>query len=142
MEGEPAAWDVGDGFDLAWGGRRLARLGMRLGAERRERILTTYYDTPDLRLLAAGITVGHRRGGATTWTLEVPTASGAYRLILDDPAGPGSAVLHGPVPGELARKVTGWVAGAELVPQLTVDTSRVVTQVVAAAGKPVLELAD
>lgn len=102
---------------------------------RRERVVETYYDTPDLRLLAAGAVLRRRRGAGGDWLLRAPGGSDGMLELHAAPAG-------GEPPAELRRMVTGWVGGQPLRAQLTVDTDRTATQLADRLGTPVLELAD
>ena len=50
-------------------------------------VTSTYYDTPDRRLLDCGITFGRRvESRAGLWTLELPSEGGAFELAV--PGGP------------------------------------------------------
>jgi hypothetical protein len=61
-----------------------------------------YYDTDDLRLIGAGITLRWRRGGDDAgWHLKLPAGAGTRREIRLPPGGDGR-----PVPGDWP----GWSA--------------------------------
>jgi CYTH domain len=64
-----------------------------------QHLTASYFDTPDLRLAAAGITLRRRTGGTDAgWHLKLPVAAGTRRE-LQAPLGPD----RGAVPGELSR---------------------------------------
>lgn len=92
-----------------------------------------YYDTPDLRLLAHGVTLRRRTGGDDAgWHLKLPAPGDArdeLRRPLDADAGPLPPVLADPAtapapPDDLAALVTGLTRGDELVPVARVRTER------------------
>jgi CHAD domain-containing protein len=85
-----------------------------------------YYDTDDLRLFKAGITLRRRAGGADEgWYLELPdnmaeTTGQASNREITAPAGwPGD-----PIPDELAHLVRAHTRGAALRPVARVETRR------------------
>jgi CHAD domain-containing protein len=100
-----------------------------------------YYDTEDLRLLRAGITLRRRHGGGDAgWHLKLPVGPEApdsreeIRLPL------GQAKRR--VPRELADLVRARARSAPLVPVATISTIRQVTTLVGARGESLAELAD
>jgi CHAD domain-containing protein len=97
-----------------------------------------YFDTPDLRLFSARVTMRRRTGGTDAgWHLKLPADHGARRE------------LHAPL-GRSARKppeallapVAGVLRGASVGPIATLDTRRVVTELRDADGRVLAELAD
>jgi CHAD domain-containing protein len=84
-----------------------------------ETLTAEYYDTDDLRLLKAGITLRRRAGGGDEgWHLESPGEAEQHEVRV--PAGwPGD-----PVPDELARMVLVHTRGAALRPVARVETRR------------------
>jgi len=122
---------VADGFVLPGldvPGLRARPLGV-------ERLRSTYLDTPDLRLLRAGVTLRRRSGTETGWQLKLPV------LPVLGPGGAGAAVrdeLHAPdaraVPEELARLVRGVAGGRPLGVVATLDTTRRAVALHAADG--------
>jgi len=85
-----------------------------------ERLAAQYWDTADLRLLRAGITLRRRTGGHDAgWHLKLP-AGPASRLEIRLPSGRSGRV----VPPELADLVTARTRGAVLAPVATVRTTR------------------
>jgi len=99
-----------------------------------------YYDTPDLRLLRAGITLRRRTGGNDAgWHLKLPVGGRTreeVRLPLDAARTPQD------VPGELASLVRARSRGASLMPVATVSTRRQIVNLLDAAGHVLAEVAD
>ena len=83
------------------------------------RLEAEYFDTEDLRLLRAGITLRRRRGGDDAgWHLKLP--AGRYsRIELHLPPGRSRVV-----PAELARLVRVHSRGTRLAPVARIDTVR------------------
>ena len=81
-----------------------------------------YFDTHDLALIRAGITIRHRTGdGAPTWTLKLPTgerSGGLVRRELDI-EGP-----RGRRPRQLAVAVGAHLRGRRLIPVAEIHTVR------------------
>ncbi|WP_405578445.1 CHAD domain-containing protein [Streptomyces sp. NBC_01190] len=115
---------------------RLRRLPgvSRVREERPEDLDAVYYDTADLRLLAHGITLRRRRGGADEgWHVKLPRESPP-----DDGASGGDGVredpreVHAPlragkagaVPGELNRYLKAYSRGGGLIPVAHLRTHR------------------
>ena len=99
----------------------------------------TYYDSDDLRLARAGITLRRRTGGSDAgWHLKLPIPgdqAGARNEI--------SAPLGGrKVPVELSQLVTAYVRGAAIHPVTSLSTQRASYLLFDAAGEPVAELVD
>jgi CHAD domain-containing protein len=112
------------------------------GAET-ETLTAEYYDTDDLRLIRAGITLRRREGGADEgWHLKLPDGARVRgtlsRRELRLPLGrPGD-----PVPGELARLVLAHTRGAALEPVARVETRRRRTTLRDSAGNSLAEVAE
>jgi CHAD domain-containing protein len=84
-----------------------------------EQLEAEYYDTDDLRLIRAGITLRRRRGGDDAgWHLKLPLGAGTRREIRL-PLG-----RAGRVPGELAELVHVHTRGKPLRPVARVTTKR------------------
>ena len=91
--------------------------------------VSTYHDTPDLRLARHGITFRHRiEDGAGLWQLKLPQADA--RLELERPGPPGV------VPPELVSLLPALLRGTELVSVARLRTRR---EVVRAAGAEVVD---
>lgn len=103
-----------------------------------EDLTAEYYDTGDLRLLRAGITLRRRTGGHDAgWHLKLPAAPGS-RQEIRLPAGQAG----GPVPRELAELVFARTRGAELAPVAVITTRRQRVILLDASGQALAEVAD
>jgi CHAD domain-containing protein len=99
--------DVPTGFELPTG------IGRAFPAVILE---STYHDTPDHRLAAAGITLRRRTSrGRSSWQLKLPADGG--RQEIDMPDAPA-------VPEDALRLLTAHLRGAELGPVATLRTHR------------------
>jgi len=98
----------GDGFVLPeLGGRRLPT----------RVFISTYHDTPDLRLARHGVTFRHRvEDGAGLWQLKLPKDAARLELEL---AGPPARP-----PAELVALLPAYLRGATLVPVARLRTRR------------------
>ncbi|GAA3112197.1 MULTISPECIES: CYTH and CHAD domain-containing protein [Nonomuraea] len=123
-------FDVSPDYELP----DLSALAEVTGPESRH-LVALYYDTPDLRLAARGVTLRRRRGGADAgWHLKLPQAKGVRQEIT-------RPLSRKTVPAELAELVRGYTRGAELVPVAELDTRRNVT-VLHEDGAALVEIAD
>ena len=103
-------------------------------------LVAVYYDTSDLRLLRAGITLRRRTGGKDAgWHLKLPV-SGRTREEVRLPL--NAAPTEDEVPRELADLVRARSRDAELVPVATVSTRRQTVNLLDAAGQVLAEVAD
>ncbi|MFD5399018.1 CHAD domain-containing protein [Streptomyces sp. NPDC127097] len=94
-----------------------------------------YYDTPDQRLAAAGVTLRRRTGGRDAgWHLKLPVAPG----VRDELRAP----LSETPPPELTALVRSRVLDGELVPVVRLRTRRTVRVLNDAAGAPLAEVAE
>ncbi|HYQ75414.1 CYTH and CHAD domain-containing protein [Cellulomonas sp.] len=101
-------------------------------------LVATYFDTADLRLAAAGLTLRRRTGGEDAgWHLKVP-AGPDERSEVRLP--PGRAVHT--VPAPLRALVHAATLGATLRPVAEVRTSRAVHRLADATDRVLLELVD
>ncbi|MEU9231577.1 CYTH and CHAD domain-containing protein [Streptomyces subrutilus] len=92
-----------------------------------------YYDTPDHRLAADGLTLRRRTGGADAgWHLKLPVSPGVRDEI--------GAALSDTVPVELSALVRSRVRGAALEPQVRLLSSRKVSHLLDADGALLAEL--
>lgn len=95
----------------------------------------TYYDSTDLRLRAAGITLRHRTGGTDAgWHLKLPAERGREEISADG----GS----GQVPEPLAALVRSRVRTRPLTPVAVLSTRRVARRLLGPDGTPLAEIAD
>jgi CHAD domain-containing protein len=102
-----------------------------------QQLVAEYYDTADLRLLDAGITLRRRTGGGDAgWHLKLPAAPGSREEIR---LPPGRA---GRVPAELADLVRARTRGAPLVPVAAITTLRRVTTLLGQHDESLAEVAD
>ncbi|MFG2277843.1 CHAD domain-containing protein [Streptomyces asoensis] len=92
----------------------------------------TYYDTSDLRLASASITLRRRTGGSDAgWHLKLPVGPGVRDEI--------RAPLSDAVPDELAGLVRSRVREGQLVPVVRLRSSRDVRDLVDARGRLLAE---
>ena len=115
---------------------RLPRVAAASGPAQ-QRLEADYYDTDDLRLLRAGITLRQRSGGDDAgWHLKLPLGHGTRREIRR----PLGAAARG-VPGELAGLVRVHTRGAPLRPVARMTTTRQLVVLLDDAGKSLAEVA-
>ncbi|BCL16173.1 CYTH and CHAD domain-containing protein [Micromonospora sagamiensis] len=81
-------------------------------------LVATYFDTADLRLARAGVSLRHREGDEPPWTVKLPTTSPGVRHEISRPGATDT------VPAELAELVTAYHRGAPLVAVALVSTVR------------------
>lgn len=98
-------------------------------------LVATYYDTPELRLLAHGVTLRRRTGGTDAgWHLKLPAPDGA-RDELQEPDGPD-------VPGSFLRVADLHTRGGRLAPVAELRTTRLVLPLLDADGQTLAEVCD
>jgi CHAD domain-containing protein len=98
----------------------------------------TYYDTPDLRLARARITLRRRTGGTDAgWHLKLPTAIAGSRREVHAPLGPRRTV----VPRAVTEPVTAVLRGIRPEPVATLQTTRQVTHLLDGEGRVLAEVA-
>jgi inorganic triphosphatase YgiF len=96
-----------------------------------------YFDTADLRLSAAKITLRRRTGGTDAgWHLKLPAGAGSRRE-LGAPLGSAQSV-----PAELASLVSDQVGDQPLQVVAVLETRRTVRNIVAPGGEILAEVAD
>ncbi|WP_202610820.1 CYTH and CHAD domain-containing protein [Herbidospora solisilvae] len=101
-------------------------------------LVAVYFDTPDLRLAARGITLRRRRGGDDPgWHLKLPKAAGV-RQEIQLPLTRSAKV----VPADLAAQVLVYTRGHALVPVAELDTKRSVTRLLDGDEQVLAEVAD
>jgi CHAD domain-containing protein len=99
----------------------------------------TYFDTDDLALSSAGLTLRRRVGGSDAgWHLKVPSPDGG-RYELREPL---SGVPDDVVPEALTRAVQRWVRGRALRPVVRIRTRRTVHRLYDEDGRTIAELCD
>ncbi|MFI1001508.1 CHAD domain-containing protein [Streptomyces galbus] len=93
----------------------------------------TYYDTPDLRLAAASVTLRRRTGGSDAgWHLKLPVSPGVRDEI--------RAPLSGTLPPALAALVRSRVRDGEPVPVVRLRSARDVRHLVDGSGALLAEV--
>jgi CHAD domain-containing protein len=106
-----------------------------------QRLEAEYYDTEDLRLLRAGITLRRRRGGSDAgWHLKLPAGPQAPDSRAEVRLPLGRAGRR--VPRDLADLVRARTRGEPLVPVATITTVRQVTTLADAGGESLAEIGD
>jgi CHAD domain-containing protein len=114
---------------------RLPRVAAVSGPEE-QRLEADYYDTGDLRLIRAGITLRRRSGGADDgWHLKLPLGNGTRRE-LRRPLG-----TAGHVPSDLAALVRVHARGTQLRPVARMTTTRQRLILLDEAGDSLAEVA-
>jgi inorganic triphosphatase YgiF len=100
-------------------------------------LAASYFDTPDLRLATAGITLRRRTGGTDAgWHLKLPVSAGTRREV-QAPLGDSATV-----PAGLVSLVSGWVRGEPLHVVATLLTHRTVRYLRGPGGTTLAEVAD
>lgn len=104
-------------------------------------LVATYYDTPDLRLATARITLRRRTGGPDAgWHLKLP--AGSERREVHEPlGGPGAGGCE-PAPARLAALAEGATRGEPLAAIARLATTRTVRHLVDGSGQVLAEVAD
>ena len=103
-----------------------------------QRLAATYFDTNDLRLAGAHITLRRRTGGSDAgWHVKLPVSSDTRRE-LHFPLGPAT----GTVPSRVATLVAEWTQGEALRPIARLETRRAVRRLLDQAGRVLAEVAD
>jgi CHAD domain-containing protein len=102
-----------------------------------EDLSAEYYDTDDLRLIRAGVTLRRRRGGHDAgWHLKLPAGADTRQEIRLPLGRAGRRV-----PAELARLVRGWTRGAALGPVAQIGTIRQRRALLDGSGASLAEVA-
>ncbi len=108
-----------------------------VGQTRVDELSARYFDTADLVLVRAGVSLRRRVGGADEgWHLKVPSGTGR-----DERRVPLARSVRQP-PKVLRDLVQGWVRGAPLTVVATVDTRRTTYPLLGASGVVLAELVD
>ena len=127
----------------AWGGFALPALDdlvpdLSVEPLKTKKLDATYYDTKDLRLARAGVSLRHRVGDDPPWTVKLPDGQGGPVMSRREIpfAGPADTI-----PGEAERLVRAYARGEPLVAvaRLKTERSRVALNV---NGSAVAEIAD
>ena len=116
--------------------RRLPRV-REVGEPQQTTLDAVYFDTDDLDLAQAGVTLRRRTGGTDQgWHLKVPAGKGRDEVHL-----PLSRATRTP-PKPLRQAVTAWTRGRPLGPVATVRTRRTTRTLVGKNSVVLAELAD
>jgi inorganic triphosphatase YgiF len=101
-------------------------------------LAANYFDTSDLRLAAARITLRRRTGGTDAgWHLKLPLGAATRRELRVPLGDSGTAV-----PPQLAEQVSAWADGRPLQVVAVLETRRTVRNLVSAGGEILAEVAD
>lgn len=110
---------------------------VRVGAAEVDELVAAYFDTADLALTRAGVSLRRRSGGADEgWHLKLPVDGGRDEVRL-----PLSRAREHP-PAELRRAVVAWARKAPLHRIAVVETRRTRCDLVAGDGTVLAEVAD
>lgn len=125
------------GFELPDFGDDVAGLSI---APRPPRTLTAvYYDTADLRLARWGITIRHRSGNGSEWTVKLPEDDDGPALVRRELDFPGPASR---MPTEATAVLRAYLRGTPLVPVARLKTVRSGVDVLDGEGARVAEIVD
>ena len=120
----------------ACSGRRTS--AQNIGAAEDQQLDAVYFDTPDLRLLRAGVTLRRREGGADPgWHLKLPVGKDS-REELRVPLGQARRTP----PAELTALTRVHTRGAEVAPVVRLCTRRRRWQLADDEGRPLAELVE
>ena len=112
--------------------------GVTVTEPRVDLLVASYFDTSDLRLAAARITLRRRTGGGDAgWHLKLPVTAGTRRE-LQVPLGDAAAT----VPPQLVAQVATWVRDEPLSVVAVLETRRTVRRLAGADGTALAEVAD
>jgi inorganic triphosphatase YgiF len=101
-------------------------------------LVASYFDTADLRLAKASITLRRRTGGSDAgWHLKLPVTAGTRRE-LQVPLGDDATA----VPAQLTSLVSTWVRDEPLQVVAVLETRRTVRRLAGRGGETLAEVAD
>ena len=113
------------------------------GEVAQQRLDATYFDTDDLRLAAAGLTLRRRTGGDDAgWHLKVPAGTATRSEVRLPPGRVPPGRMPRVVPAELQAMVWARTFGAPLHPVARIQTERTVRRLTDATGHVLAEVAD
>ncbi len=112
-------------------------LGLAAGREVEKRLVTTYFDTPDLRLARWGVTLRYRAG--ESWTVKVPEGAEAGIVVRDEIGFEGPA---GRPPAAARALLRGLLRRDDPVPVARLRTVRRVRELTDETGGKVAEIDD
>jgi CHAD domain-containing protein len=102
-------------------------------------LIAVYYDTPDLRLARWGVTVRHRSGDGTGWTVKLPEGDAGPALVRRELHFEGPA---GKMPAAAAALVTAYSRGTALAPVARIRTERTGVDLLDHEGALAAEVVD
>jgi inorganic triphosphatase YgiF len=110
----------------AWGGFALPPLddvapGVDVKGLKAKKLDATYYDTKDLRLARAGVSLRHRVGDEPPWTVKLPDGDGGPVMSRREFSFAGPA---GAIPAEAEGLVRAYTRGEPLAPAARLKTER------------------
>ncbi|MGH9008732.1 MAG: CYTH domain-containing protein, partial [Acidimicrobiia bacterium] len=110
----------------AWGGFALPALDdlgpdLTVEALKTKKLDATYYDTRDLRLARAGVSLRHRLGDDPPWTVKLPEGDGGPIITRREIPFEGPADT---IPPEAERLVRAYARGELLVAAARLKTER------------------
>jgi CHAD domain-containing protein len=109
-----------------------------VGDPEEQSLEATYYDTPDLRLLRARVTLRRRTGGADAgWHVKLPGADGARRELHQQLGRPARTA-----PRAVVAPLLGLLGTAAAEPVAMISTRRVVHRLLDEEGRELAEVAD
>ncbi len=112
--------------------------GVAVTAPHVDVLVASYFDTADLRLAKARVTLRRRTGGGDAgWHLKLPVTAGTRRE-LQVPLGDDAAT----VPPQLASRVSGWIRDEPLRVVAVLETRRTVRRLTGRGGEDLAEVAD
>ena len=120
----------------------LRRVVPRAAVLQTQRLWSTYLDSGDLRLWAAGITLRHRRGedeGPGLWTLKLPIHLGASQTVRSEHTWEGTV---GTVPPEVREILVGVLRREPLKVVAELECTRRRIALSDENGKPIGEIDD
>jgi CHAD domain-containing protein len=128
-------------YDVAPGDEVPALAGVRGVAATAEpvvqQLVATYFDTSDLRLRSAGITLRRRDGGSDAgWHLKLPVKRGREEVHVD------GSDADAPVPDELRALTRAVARDAPLAPVARLETRRTAHRLLDGAGAVLAEVVD
>jgi CHAD domain-containing protein len=103
-----------------------------------QRLVTTYVDTPDLRVVRWGASLRHRRGEG--WTVKLPAGTTGTALIRQEHVFEGEDPRKLPVAA--SDLLSGFIRGADLAPVARLQTRRAQVDLTDELGLPIAIVTD
>lgn len=113
------------------------------GVTAHHRMDAVYFDTEDLALAAAGVTVRRRTGGEDSgWQLKVPSGTATSSEVRLPPGRVPPGRIPPAVPAELQSMVWAHTLGQPLRPVARITTERWLRRLTDPTGQVLVEVAD